>query len=102
MSTEPQPPKLVAPLEHLRAGKICDEPSALFSLGNVVVTSAALTLIQEHGASVLRLLNHRRNQACHINAQEHPNQREKPLPVTCSIEHGIAHATRRSASEPQP
>jgi hypothetical protein len=44
-------------LEHLRPDQICDEPPALFALGNVVATPAALALIQEHSASVPQLLN---------------------------------------------
>ena len=43
-------------LEHQRPDQICDEPPALFSLGKVVATPAALVLIQEHCASVPQLL----------------------------------------------
>ncbi len=57
MKTEPLPPMPGNTLEHLRPDQICDEPPALFSLGNVVATPAALTLIQEHAASVSQLLN---------------------------------------------
>ena len=39
-------------LEHLRPDQICDEPPALFSLGNVVATPPALALIQKYGASI--------------------------------------------------
>ncbi len=56
MKTEPLPPMPSTTLEHLRPDQICDEPPALFSLGNVVATPAALALIQEHGASILQLL----------------------------------------------
>jgi len=44
-------------LEHLRPDQICDEPPALFSLGNVVATPPALALIQKYGASIPQLLN---------------------------------------------
>ena len=57
MKTEPLPPMPSTTLDHLRPDQICDEPPALFSLGNVVATPAALALIQKHGASVPRLLN---------------------------------------------
>ena len=57
MKTEPLPPMPGTTFEHLRPNQICDEPPALFSLGNVVATPAALALIQKHGASVPRLLN---------------------------------------------
>ena len=57
MKTEPLPPMPGTKLEHLRSDQICDEPPALFSLGNVVATPAALAMIQEHGASVPQLLN---------------------------------------------
>ncbi len=40
----------------LRADQIDLGPPALFSLGHVVATPAALALIQEHGASVPELL----------------------------------------------
>lgn len=43
-------------LEHLRPDQTCDEPPALFSLGHVVATPAALALIQERGASIYQLL----------------------------------------------
>ena len=56
MKTEPLPPLPSITLEHLRPDQICDEPPALFSLGHVVATPAALSLIQEHGASVQQLL----------------------------------------------
>ena len=56
MKTEPLPPLPGTTLEHLRPNQICDEPPALFSLGNVVATPSALALIQEHGASVHQLL----------------------------------------------
>ena len=56
MKTEPLPPLPSITLEHLRPDQICDEPPALFSLGHVVATPAALALIQEHGASVQQLL----------------------------------------------
>ena len=55
--TEPLPPMPGTTHDHLRPDQICDEPPALFSLGNVVATPAALALIQKHGASVPRLLN---------------------------------------------
>ena len=55
MKTEPLPPMPGTKLEHLRPDQICDEPPALFSLGNVVATPAALALIQEYGASVPQL-----------------------------------------------
>lgn len=59
MKTEPLPPLPDTTFEHLRPDQICDESPALFSLGNVVATPAALTLIQEHRASVPQLLtNH--------------------------------------------
>ena len=57
MTTKPLPPMPSTTLEHLHPDQICDEPPALFSLGNVVATPAALTLIEEYGASVPRLLN---------------------------------------------
>ena len=57
MKTKPTHPFPGTKLEHLRPDQICDEPPALFSLGNVVATPAALTLIEEYGASVPRLLN---------------------------------------------
>ena len=41
----------------LRADQINLGPPALFSLGHVVATPAALALIQEHGASVPELLH---------------------------------------------
>lgn len=41
----------------LRADQIDLGPPALFSLGHVVATPAALALIQEHGASVPELLH---------------------------------------------
>ena len=56
MKTEPLPPMPGTTLEHLRPDQICDEPPALFSLGHVVATPAALALIQERGASVHQLL----------------------------------------------
>lgn len=57
MKTEPLPLMPCTTLDHLRPDQICDEPPALFSLGNVVATPAALAWIQEHGASVPQLLN---------------------------------------------
>ena len=57
MKTEPLPPMPGTTLEHLRPDQVCDEPPALFLLGNVVATPAALALLQEHGASVPELLN---------------------------------------------
>ena len=57
MKTEPLPPMPSTTLDHLRPDQICDEPPALFSLGNVVATPAALALIERHGASVPQLLN---------------------------------------------
>ena len=57
MKTEPLPPMPGTKLEHLRPDQMCDEPPALFMLGNVVATPAALALIEEYGASVLQLLN---------------------------------------------
>lgn len=57
MKTKPLPPMPGTALDHLRPDQICDESPALFSLGNVVATPAALALIQEHGASVSQLLN---------------------------------------------
>ena len=56
MKTEPLPPLPSTALEHLRPDQICDEPPALFSLGHVVATHAALALIQEHGASIQQVL----------------------------------------------
>ena len=56
MKTEPLPPMPGTTLEHLHPDQICDEPPALFSLGHVVATPAALALIQEHGTSVYKLL----------------------------------------------
>lgn len=56
MKTEPLPPMPGTVLEHLRPDQICDEPPALFSLGNVVATPAALAVIQKHGASIQQLL----------------------------------------------
>ena len=41
----------------LRAHQIDLAPPALFSLGHVVATPAALALVQEHGASVPELLH---------------------------------------------
>lgn len=41
----------------LRPDQICLEAPALFSLGHVVATPAALALIQEHGAFIPQLLN---------------------------------------------
>ena len=59
MKTEPLYPMPGTTLEHLRPDQICDEPPALFSLGNAVATPAALALIEKHGASVPQLLtNH--------------------------------------------
>ncbi|MDO8459172.1 MAG: hypothetical protein Q7T07_19905 [Burkholderiaceae bacterium] len=55
--TEPLPPMPGTTHDHLRPDQICDEPPALFSLGNVVATPAALATTQKHGASVPRLLN---------------------------------------------
>ena len=40
----------------LRPDQICIDAPALFSLGHVVATPAALALIQEHGASIHQLL----------------------------------------------
>ena len=57
MKTEPLPPMPSTTLDHLRPDQICDEPPALFSLGNVVATPAALALIEKHDASVQQLLN---------------------------------------------
>ena len=57
MKTEPLPPMPGTTLDHLRPDQICDEPPALFSLGNVVATPAALALIEKHDASVQQLLN---------------------------------------------
>lgn len=57
MKTEPLHPIPGTTLEHLRPDQIFDEPPALFSLGNVVATPAALALIEKHGASVQQLLN---------------------------------------------
>ena len=57
MKTEPLPPLPSTKLEHLRPDQICDEPPALFSLGNVVATPAALALIRKHGACIPQLLN---------------------------------------------
>ena len=56
MKTEPLTSMPGTTLEHLRPDQICDEPPALFSLGHVVATPAALALIQERGASVHQLL----------------------------------------------
>ena len=57
MKTKPLPPMLGTTFEHLRPDQICYEPPALFSLGQVVATPAALALIEKHGASVPLLLN---------------------------------------------
>lgn len=57
MKTEPLPPLPCTTFDHLRPDQICDEPPALFSLGHVVATPAALALIEKHGASVPQLLN---------------------------------------------
>ena len=57
MKTEPLSPMPSTTLEHLRPDQICDEPPALFSLGNVVATPPALALIQKYGASIPQLLN---------------------------------------------
>ena len=57
MTTEPLPPMPGTTLEHLRPDQICDEPPALFSLGHVVATPAALALIEKNGASIPQLLN---------------------------------------------
>ena len=57
MKTETLPPKPSTTLEHLRHDQICDEPPALFSLGHVVATPAALALIEKNGASIPQLLN---------------------------------------------
>lgn len=57
MKTEPLPLMPSTTLEHLRPDQICDEPPALFALGHVVATPAALALIQEHGESVPQLLS---------------------------------------------
>ena len=57
MTTEHLPPMPGTTLEHLRPDQICDEPPALFSLGNVVATPPALALIQKYGASIPQLLN---------------------------------------------
>jgi hypothetical protein len=57
MKTEPLPSLPSTTLEHLRPDQICDEPPALFSLGNVVATPTALALLQEHSASVPQLLS---------------------------------------------
>ena len=57
MKTEPLPPMPSTTLEHLRPDQICDESPALFSLGSVVATPAALALIHGHSASVPQLLN---------------------------------------------
>ena len=57
MKTEPLPPMPSTTFKHLRPDQICDEPPALFALGNVVATPAALALIEKHGASVPQLLN---------------------------------------------
>ena len=56
MKTDPLTPLPSTTLEHLRPDQICDEPPALFSLGHVVATHAALALIQEHGASIQQVL----------------------------------------------
>ena len=57
MKTETLPPMPSTTLEHLRPDQICDEPPALFSLGHVVATPAALALIEKNGASIPQLLN---------------------------------------------
>lgn len=57
MKTKSLPPMPGTTLEHLRPDQICNEPPALFALGNVVATPAALALIQEQSASVQQLLN---------------------------------------------
>ena len=56
-SRHPSPP--IAGIEPytLRADQIDLGPPALFSLGYVVATPAALALVQEHGASVPELLH---------------------------------------------
>ena len=56
MKTSPTQPMPSTMLEHLRPDQISNEPPALFSLGNVVATPAALAVIQDHGASVHQLL----------------------------------------------
>ena len=56
MKTEPLPPMPITRLEHLRPDQICEEPPALFSLGQVVATPAALAVIQKHDASIQQLL----------------------------------------------
>lgn len=57
MKTETLPPMPSTTLEHLRPDQICDESPALFSLGHVVATPAALALIEKNGASIPQLLN---------------------------------------------
>ena len=57
MKTEPLTSMPGTTLEHLRPNQICDESPALFDLGNLVATHAALALIEEYGASVPQLLN---------------------------------------------
>ena len=57
MTTEPLTPMPSTMLEHLRPDQICDESPALFMLGNMVATPAALALIEKHGASIPQLLN---------------------------------------------
>ena len=57
MKTETLPPMPSTTLEHLRPDQICDEPPAVFSLGHVVATPAALALIEKNGASIPQLLN---------------------------------------------
>ena len=58
--TEPlDPSRPIAGVEPhtLRANQICLDAPALFSLGHVVATPAALALIEKHGASIPQLLN---------------------------------------------
>ena len=59
MSKSRHPPHPIAGIEPhtLRADQIDLGPPALFSLGHVVATPAALALIQEHRASVPELLH---------------------------------------------
>jgi len=56
-SRHPSPPIAGTDPHTLRADQIDLGPPALFSLGHVVATPAALALMQEHGASVPQLLH---------------------------------------------
>lgn len=55
--SESLPTKASSEPDRLRPDKFCDDLPALFSLGNIVATPAALRLIEQHGASIPQLLN---------------------------------------------